>query len=640
MRPHHLSEFRSLSDPQMHPDGIRVAFVVSRMDFEEDRYERSIWLWDGDQAAPFTHGPADSRPRWSPDGSALAILRASGEPGEPCQVAVMAAGGGEAKTVTGFGLGASEAEWSPESSRLGVIGTSWTEEWADLDEDERKRRVRRITGAGARFDDRGWLHDRRSNVYVADPQGIEEPVALTVGETRDQGVAWRPDGSGLVFLSARHDRAYFDSGVQAWEVGIAGGEAKALTEPAMWAWMSFDDAGDLHLVGSDEVWSYPTIAGLYRLGDGGLERRYPDLDRSFGALFPAVPGAPTWFDGGGGVAVIEDRGAIRMAVLGDDIEFLTDERRVVAGVTARIDGSALAFVASRPDDPGELWWWEDGAERRLTGLNDGFRSGAGLIEPQHFTIERGGLEMDAWVVLPEGDAEAPLLLNIHGGPASQYGWSFFDEFQVYAGAGFGVVACNPRGSSGRGVDFVRTPIDQWVEDRPPDLEDILAVVDEALERFPRLSADRMGIMGGSYGGFMTARILAVDHRFKSAVPERGLYSFTSFAGTSDIGFRFPQMYLGEWSYEDWDRLWRASPLSRAHLIDTPCLIIHSEEDHRCPIEQGEQLFSLLIDNGVEAEMLRFPGSSHELSRSGKPVYRRERFEAILEWHGRHLGVTT
>jgi dipeptidyl aminopeptidase/acylaminoacyl peptidase len=239
-------------------------------------------------------------------------------------------------------------------------------------------------------------------------------------------------------------------------------------------------------------------------------------------------------------------------------------------------------------------------------------------------------------LLPAGDEPVAALLNIHGGPATQYGFGFFDEFQVYAGAGYGVVACNPRGSSGRGRDFVRTPVGRWGEERSPDLEDVLAVLDAALARFPRLDADRLGIMGGSYGGFMTAKILGVDDRFRSAVPERGLYAFTSFVGTSDIGPRFPRMYIGDVEPGEIDALWQASPLSRAHRITTPSLILHSEADYRCPIEQGEQLFAVLVANGVEVEMLRFPGSSHELSRSGKPTYRKQRFEAILEWHGRHM----
>jgi dipeptidyl aminopeptidase/acylaminoacyl peptidase len=308
-------------------------------------------------------------------------------------------------------------------------------------------------------------------------------------------------------------------------------------------------------------------------------------------------------------------------------------------MTTRADGSALALVSTSVADPGELHWFEAGEERTVTAINSDFRDTADLVEPEFFTVESDGVQLDVWVFLPVGDGKVPTLLNIHGGPATQYGWGFFDEFQVYAGAGYGVVATNPRGSSGRGEEFVRVPVMRWVEDRSPDLEDLLAAADASLERFERLDGDRLGIMGGSYGGLMSAKILGVDQRWKSAVAERGLYNFASFAGTSDIGFSFPGRYLGDWEYDDWSVLWEASPLRNAHRITTPCLIVHSENDHRCPIEQGEQFFSALIDNGVEAELLRFPGESHELSRSGKPVHRRERFEAILEWHGRHLAAS-
>ena len=169
MRPDDLSRFVTVSDPHLHPDGVQVAFVVSRMDLDKDRYHKQIWLWDGAAARAFTHGPADSRPRWSPDGTRLAFLRATGEEGKPAQVAVMPAVGGEAAVLTSFALGATEAEWSPDGSRLAVIGVEWTAEWAGLDDDERKRHPRRITRAGYRFDDLGWRHDRRSNAYLVEP---------------------------------------------------------------------------------------------------------------------------------------------------------------------------------------------------------------------------------------------------------------------------------------------------------------------------------------------------------------------------------------------------------------------------------------------------------------------------------------
>ena len=645
MLPDDLARLVTVSDPQIHPDGKRVAFVVSRPDLEKDSYDRQVWIWDGAAARPFTHGPADGRPRWSPDGSALAFLRASGEEGKPAQVAVMAAAGGEAGVLTSFALGATEAEWSPDGSRLAVVGVEWTGEWAGLNDDGRKRHPRRITRPGYRFDDLGWRHDRRSNVYLVDPAGATGATALSAGDYHDSGVAWRPDGRAVGFLSARHEQRNVDSGTQAWEVPVEGGESVPLTAVGGWHGLSYRPDGVAHLVGILDPWDWPAVAGLWRLAGGAPVQIAVALDRSFSPAAAVLPGGPRWAADGSCLTVIEDRGRLRVIrVSGEgEVEDVLGGDRAITGVAPRPDGSAFAFTATTPTDPGELWWWEGGEERCLTGLNAAFRADAGLVAPQPFTVLNDGVELDAWAYLPPGEGPVPLLLNIHGGPATQYGWGFFDEFQVYVGAGYGVIGCNPRGSSGRGRDFVRVPVGRWVEERPPDLEDILAVAGAALEDFPRLDPDRQGIMGGSYGGYMTACILTVDRRFRSAVPERGVYSYPSFAGTSDIGLRFPREYLGDREYGNWDRLWAASPLARADRIVTPCLIVHSEGDARCPIEQGEQLFSALVANGVEVEMLRFPGASHELSRSGKPRWRRERFDAILEWHGRHLGpadVTT
>ena len=643
MRPDDLDRFATPSDPRMHPGGRRVAFVVSRMDLDEDRYDRSIWLWDGEAARPFTHGPGDTRPRWSPDGTRLAFLRTGTEDGAVPQVAVMPVSGGEATVLTDFPLGAREAEWSPDGTRLAAVGASWTDDWADLDDAERARRPRRIRRFGYRWDDVGALFDKRTDVYLVDPDGHADPEALTGGDVHDGGVAWRPDGRAVGFLSARHERRYLDGATQAWEVPVDGGEPIALVEPGWWGSLSYALDGVPHLLGIPDPDAYPAISRVWRLGPDGPVEIASDVDRSFVAPAPPIaPAGPQWVGDDRFVSVLEDRGRVRVVgvTIDGEVTDLVGGDRVVTGASPNVDGSVIAFVASTPTDPGELYVWEDGTERVVTDINATFRREVPLVAPEPFTVTSDGVEIDAWAVLPDGDDRVPLLLNIHGGPATQFGYGFFDEFQVYAAAGYGVIACNPRGSSGRGLEFVRAPVGRWHEERPPDLRDVQAVVDAALDRFDRLDDDRLGIMGGSYGGFLTVKILGVDDRWASAVPERGLYTFMSFAGTSDIAHTFPRRYLGDWSYDDWTILWESSPLSRAHRIDTPCLIVHSEGDWRCPIEQAEQLHSVLVANGVEAEMLRFPGASHELSRSGKPTWRKERFEAILDWHGRHLADVT
>ena len=169
-----------------------------------------------------------------------------------------------------------------------------------------------------------------------------------------------------------------------------------------------------------------------------------------------------------------------------------------------------------------------------------------------------------------------------------------------------------------------------------DLEDIRATVEASFDKFPRLDSERMGVMGGSYGGFMTAWIIGQEDRWRSAVVERALISWTSFAGTSDIGGVFPENYTGAKYPDSWDTWWELGPLALAEHVTTPTLILHSEDDFRCPIEQAEQYFMALLRNGTTTEMLRFPGEGHEMSRSGRPLHRKERFEAVLDWHGRYL----
>jgi dipeptidyl aminopeptidase/acylaminoacyl peptidase len=638
MRPDQLGDYRVPSDPRIHPDGVRAAFVVTQMNLEEDRYDQRIWLWDGEEARPITSGAGDSSPRWSSDGTRLAFLRKGASKEDLPQIAVLPVDGGEAEVVSDFELGVLEFEWSPDGSSIAVVAPEWIEAWQEVEPEERSRLPRRITRLPFRFDNKGWLDDKRTHLWLVDINRDERPTRLTDGDYFDSGVRWHPNGDSLVFLSARHEERGLDPGGQVWTIEVTGGEPVAVTAIGDWSLPSYDVEGILHVFGSEDRWSHPTVMPLLRR-IGGWEQ-LTKIDRNLATFAPPIaPAGPQWLDDGTALSTLEDAGAVRIVRIEPDgsVEEVIGGDRAITGVSPRPDGSAAVFVATTPTDPGEVYWWEDGNERPITSLNDEFREETELVEPERFTIDHDGATIEGWVYLPSGDGPVPTLVNIHGGPATQYGYGFFDEFQVYAGAGYGVVATNPRGSSGYGKDHVRAIVGEWHRDDPPDLVDELAIPDAAATAFPRLDLDRLGVMGGSYGGFATVRVLAEDNRYRSAVAERGLYSFLSFAGTSDIGSIFDGLYLGPDVVDRMADLWAASPLRHADRITTPTLVLHSENDWRCPIEQAEQLFAVLWRNGIETEMVRFPAEEgHELSRSGKPKHRVERFEIILDWHDRHL----
>lgn len=619
MQPDQLDRLNVPSDPRLSPDGSRVAFVVSTPNLGDDRYDRRVWVDD----RPFTSGPGDTTPRWSPDSADIAFLRSTN--GDPAQVAVISADGGESRVVTDFELGVEAVEWSPEGDRLAVVAVSFVGDWAGLDDGERDRRPRRIHSVPFRFDNRGWTHDRKRHIWLIDPTGQADAIRLSQEEHDAELPAWSPDATRIAFISDTESQPGLVSGNDVWEVEIETGETTRVTERGFWSLVSYRPDGPLHLLGNTDS-RYPVDAHLHRReNDRTLTNLTGQLDRGSVSL-AAGPASVRW-DGDDAVIGYEDSGRFGIIAVAPNgsVETLVSGDTVVTGFDHA--GERLVYTASTWDSPGELF--SNGTA--ISALND---ADLGLVTPDHFRVTSDGHEIDVWIYLPEDGDSLPLLLNIHGGPASQYGFGFFDEFQVYAGAGYGVVACNPRGSAGRGKDFLNAVKGEgWGVN---DQSDIAAVVDAALERCPRLDSERMGVMGGSYGGFMTAWLIGQDDRWKSAVVERALLSWTSFAGTSDIGGVFPENYLEVFYPEAWETWWMKSPLAVAHHVTTPTLLIHAEDDFRCPVEQAEQYFMALLRNGTATELLRFPGEGHEMSRSGKPRHRQERFDAILEWHARHL----
>jgi dipeptidyl aminopeptidase/acylaminoacyl peptidase len=655
VQPSDLEHLIVPADPQLHPDGRRVAYVVGHPDLERDREQRSVHVWDGERSVAFTHGPADLHPRWSPDGRWLALLRTGTGEGARPQLHVMPAGGGEAHGRTDLPLGVVGFAWSPDSRCLAAVGLEWSEELAELDDEERRRRPRRITELPYRSDtDRstgGWIRDRRARLWLVDVEGPAAARRLAAGE-HDQGApAWRPDGRAVAFLSDPAERDGFDPSSQPFEVAVEDGEVRPAGPAGMWSWVGYAPDGTLHLGGLRSPFDVPAPNRLWRCepsaGGWALTDLTGHLDRDVFPLSPPVdPPGPRFLDDGF-LTALEDRGTTRIVHLHADGELteVVGGARMVTGFAVRPDASAVVFSATDPETPGELHWLEDDQERAITRFGPELRERVEILATERFTFPRDGVELDVWAVLPAGlqdaaTASVPVLFNIHGGPTAQYGEQFFDEFQVGAGAGYLVVGTNPRGSSGRGTEWARAVVGVWDDPGSVDLLDLEAVADAVVARYPQADPDRIGIMGGSYGGYAIARMLPRTDRYRSAIVERGLLQWESFAGTSDLGPFFDRMFLGASVWDaghGGDSVHRAaSPVWTADRIVTPTLVLHSEQDWRCPIEQGEQLFVALKRAGVDTELVRFPDEGHELSRSGTPRHRVERFEIVLDWHERYL----
>jgi len=305
-------------------------------------------------------------------------------------------------------------------------------------------------------------------------------------------------------------------------------------------------------------------------------------------------------------------------------------------------GGQTAHTATTATSPPEVF---SGA-KQLSDVSSAFRSSVELSEPERFTaVSADGSEVEAWLMRPAGFEEGrryPVLLSIHGGPFTQYGNRFFDEFQVYAGAGYVVLYSNPRGSSGYSEEWGRA-INGPIEGGPGwgtrDYEDVTAVVDSALERFDFCDPDRLGVLGGSYGGYMTSWIVSHTDRFRAACSERSVNNFVLEGGSSDIGWGFKGI-VGAYWFEAPDVYLKISPSHYAENITTPLLILHSENDLRCPVGHAEDLFAILRLLKREVELVRFPAESHELTRSGSPMHRVMRFEVILDWFARYLEPVT
>ena len=641
MRPDDLYELRWVGDPRLSPDGLTVAFVVNRIDREANDYASAVWLAPVDGSAPprpFTSGEKqDVAPRWSPDGSKLAFV--SNRDTKAKQLYVIPAVGGEARRLTDLDEDVAEPVWSPDGQRLAF--SARVRDAAYEEEDDKLRRPRRFTRLQYKLDDEGWIGDRRRHIFIVLADGSAPPSQLTVGDFEDQYPAWSPDGTQIAFASARQDDWDVELFRDIYLVDAGGGEPVRLTGGDSWyeapCWSP--DGARIACRFGVGGFDHPRHGQIALLDAATGERRIltSALDRNC-APYPEIR-EPVW-DGDTVLFVIEDGGNNHLYRARPDDE-VTPE--LVVGGEVWVTGydvvrGTVVHAATAATVPPELY----SGDRRLTDVTRPFTEPHELSEPERFSaVSADGSEVEAWIMRPqdfESGRRYPVLLNIHGGPFSQYGNKFFDEFQVFAGAGYVVLYSNPRGSSGYSEEWgraIRGPIDEGPGWGTVDYEDLIAVVDEALERFDFCDPERLGVLGGSYGGYMTSWIVSHTDRFRAACSERACNNFVLEAGASDIGWVF-KGYVGAHWFEAPETFLKISPSTYAENITTPLLILHSEDDLRCPIGNAEELFAILRLLKRDVEFVRFPAESHELSRGGSPAHRVMRFETILDWFAHHL----
>ena len=625
-----------VSAPVVAPDGSQTAFVVSTIDLEGNTTVKRIWLERSDgTVAPLTAGPDDGSPRFSLDGRALAFTsKRSEKKGETTLHVLPVDGPGEVRTVCAMPDGVSEVRWSPDGSWLAF--TSRTQDERYEEDDDSSRSPRKVERFFSRLNGENWVFDRPQHVYVVSSSGSGTPRNLTPGEFQHSGISWLPDSSAVITSGARHDTWDLDLATDLFLVTLDGEITEITHQTGRYeSPVVSPDGTKVAFVGERHLDLDPQNAhvGVVDLPAGGGPRWISDaLDRTFWTM--SCTQAPVWQDDDTVLAVAEDRGETHLyrvrADGGATPEALTKGPMTVQGYDTA--GGTTRVATAAVDHPGELAALE-GDITSLTTRASGW---------ERFAVPTtdGTNEIDAWIMRPvdfDENETYPVLLNVHGGPHTQYGETFFDEAQMQAAAGFVVLMSNPRGGSGREEAWGQAIMGERHPVRPGtgwgsvDVDDVLAVLDHALATYSFCDGDRVGMLGGSYGGYM-ATWLASHHgdRFKGICSERAASNLVSMEWCSDIATAFKGVH-GMTFVEDDDAYRSISPSSYAKDIHVPMLILHSEEDWRCPIGQAEELWVTLRLLQRDVTFYRFPGENHELSRSGSPVHRRQRAEIILDW---------
>lgn len=655
-----------IEDPRVSPDARWIAYVQVTIDKLENEYRRNIWAVPTAGGAPIqlTRSGKDSTPCWSPDGKTLAFVSARDKKPQIYLLAITAPGG-EPRPLTSQPNGAVAPAWSPDGAQIAFLASSSARERADEDRNEKapppadkleakQRAERKDYDEANRWDPRpieripyrsgtSYLDDRFAQVYVmptADGLSADEarPRRLTDVDASHEPPRWTADGQFL--LTARTvnplgDMPWRSSSL--YRIRVADGALEQLTDQSHTSYGPVPaPAGELvAYTRLPQERLTERITRLTVMGAAGGAARDLNLDFDRGVV------DFRWSrDGQSLIFTAESWGACALYTVpadGGPVSAVVADESTITAFDVAHDGG-VAYAVASVANPSELFWQAAGGRPvQLTHVNRAFLAEVTVQDKHELRFQSpDGPELQGWYMLPPDYTPGqtyPLALNIHGGPHVMWGagtQSIWHETQCHAARGYVVFYCNPRGAAGYGEGFQAALHGAWGDIA---LADIMAGVDVLLEK-GLIDPARMAVTGGSYGGYMTAWIIGHTDRFAAAVSQRGVYNLLSFYGTSDV----PLLISNEYDAEPWENpqlLWQQSPLAYAHQIKTPLLILHSENDFRVPVSDGEQLFAYIRRSGGTVKMIRFPREGHELSRSGEPAHRASRLTHMIEWFDRY-----
>ncbi|QHN04818.1 S9 family peptidase [Granulicella sp. WH15] len=666
-----IFSFRWIGDAQLSPDGSRAVFVEATVNADKSGYETSLWIVPTDgSAAPtrLTQGPHDAQPAWSPDGSTLAFTRSAdpavkgGRP-SPSQIFLLPLTGGEAHAITSLARGASSPRWSPDGKHLAFSSTTIPDEPTEPKKGERVSDVKVITQVHFQENGAGFIDFKHpGHLWVIDAAPDAKPVQLTRGQYTESDPIWSKDSAQLYFVSEHvADPAFTSPHNTVYELPIATPTAEprvvsALKIAAHGLSLS-PDGRTLAFVSTEEepINSY-TQPDLFTLDVStanatprNLTTKY-DFDIGSGvagdntAPRGAGPSPAIWAADGSSLLVLTGRegsaNLVRIDAKTGAVTEVSHGQQAVNGFTARPDwntpGGKILALISTPVNIGDLFTVASGKQSQITHVNQALFSQLDLPMPVEVRYKSfDGRQIQAWVQRPpnfDAGKKYPMILNIHGGPHSAYGWVFDHEFQTMAARGYVVLYPNPRGSTTYGQEFGNVIQHKYPGD---DFKDLMAGVDEVIKQ-GYVDPERLGVTGGSGGGLLTDWTVTQTQRFKAAVAQRDIADWTAWWYADDFTLFQPTWFRGA-PFEFPEDFREHSPITYVKNVTTPMLFILGESDTRTPpTSGGEMMYRALKYRHINTVQVRFPRENHELSRSGEPWHRLERLEHIMGWMDKYL----